>query len=62
MMNPILLDRCARVDYETFVEGIRAIAPPLAEIQPCWERTPDAVKDAWRKAAQATLDEAAKGA
>jgi hypothetical protein len=61
-MEPSRLDRCARINYETFVEGIREIAPPLAQIQPCWERTPTPVKEAWRKATQATLDEAAKGA
>jgi hypothetical protein len=48
-------DPCVQITYETFVEGIRAIAPPLAELQPHWERMPAPVKEAWRKAFAAGL-------
>jgi hypothetical protein len=54
-------DPCVRITYETFVEGMRAIAPQLAELQPNWERMPAPVKEAWRKAFAAGLERYLKG-
>lgn len=49
------LDHLAHIAYATFLENIREYAPPLAELQPEWDRMPACMKLAWRNTVAAAL-------
>ena len=56
MIYLIKIDRCAEAAYRRFLESVREFAPPLATMQPGWERMPEAMKKAWRNAVEAAVD------